>query len=45
MKYFGLTFWKMSLGFLVLILIGLGGVYLINHFDKNAQSGILEAQP
>lgn len=45
MRYFDSTFWKMSIGFLFLVLIGLGGVYLINRFDKNVDSVTLESKP
>lgn len=33
-RYFDRTFWKMASGFIVIIVIGLIGVYLINFFDK-----------
>lgn len=45
LKYFDRTFWKMSLGFLLLILAGLAGIYLINWIDNTDGPIILEIKP
>lgn len=45
MQYFDKTFWKMSIGFIIIVLLGLGGVYAINHFDKTGESAILNPEP
>lgn len=45
MQYFDKTFWKMSLGFVILVLLGLAGVYYINHLDTWPGSAIFESKP
>lgn len=53
MKYFDTTFWKMSLGFLVLIILGLAGVYAVDKWsiaseaavDNPVRAGIFESEP
>ena len=45
MQYLDKTFWKMSLGFAVLVVLGLVGVYYINHLDKNSAPAIFELKP
>jgi hypothetical protein len=53
MAYFDRTFWLMSLGFLILVLAGLGGVYVLNHWqlaeqeavDSQSASGIVDIKP
>lgn len=35
MKYFDCDFWKMTVGFLFIVSVGLAGVYLLNLYDQS----------